>query len=336
MKYWTIDARTPLRLSLAGGGTDVEPFASTHGSSVINFGINLFVRGYLRKIENKKLKKGEIHVSINNEIDKKENSLIHRGLKFYLNEHYGKYLTGDLEISIQSPVPPGSGLGASSAMVVTAINLLDSVFNIRRSRYELAIAAFNCERTDLSIAGGFQDHYSSVFGGVANYTLANGAVKRSTIRLSSNFKRVLEDSIILIDLGLTRYSGSIIEDQKNNIINGEVDAIEATIYQKKLVSQMKSALREENIEAIGGIISDSWTSKKRFSRLMTNQSIDSLIEMLHTLGSYGSKIVGAGGGGHVMTVFPMEKRNLFISRLRDEGYFQREFQISEQGSKVWI
>lgn len=335
MKKWEYVTRTPLRVSLAGGGTDVEPFASMYGASVLNFAINLFVRGYLKTSKSRYSNKPKLTLSLNKDIDEKINLHFHTEFRNYLTKVYQEYLNEDVELSLQSPVPPGSGLGASSALIVTAINTLDHLVNIKRSKKQLAEMAIECERIKLSIAGGFQDQYSAAYGGIGRYTQDNGYIKRKPIEISSNFKRELEDSILLIDLGLSRNSGRIIEDQKLKILNREKNAIEATLFQKSLVTKMESALYNEDIENVGLIIAESWESKKKFSNFMTNKSIDNLINTLKTIGSFGSKIVGAGGGGHIMTVFPMDKRNQFISKLQEKGFSQREFQLVDKGSMVW-
>lgn len=338
-----IRCQSPLRLSLAGGGTDVEPFSSQYGSSVLNFAINYNVEGTLGILDSKN-NLPSIQLSIiNANKTKSENKNTSRSkfeisLEQNLNKLFGDLIKRSLVIELHSPVGPGSGLGASSSMVATAILLIKSHLFEPTNPYSLAEDALDLERNKMHLSGGFQDQFISAFGGILFLNKETVKVEVEKLRLNKIFLKTFEESLLLIDLGVSRSGETIIDKQITNVKNEKASTIQALKEQRTIAKRMRLAMIEENLLEVASLMQRAWQSKKQFALEISNEQINNSIEDLLDLGALGVKVSGAGGGGHLLCMSPVD----FNVRKEIQSYLQacqldyRSVRINEKGSFVWM
>lgn len=332
MQYFV---RAPLRVSLAGGGTDVPPYAAEFDSAVINFTINLYVRGYLIE-SNENSNNPRIKLTINDE--KFENSFI-ESLKKYLDSYYGDSLKRDIEINIQTPVMPGSGLGASSAIIVSSISLLARYSNQFMTRKKLLKLAHNCERDYIGVKGGYQDHCSAVYGGLRIYMKKAhrnvGQIRNKRVKVSRSFIHELESSFILVDLNMYRAGENIIEDQQRKINIGDVTAISATQLQGEIAKKMLTALQNESIDTVAKLVNEAWEAKKNFSNLITNPKIDEAARIFLDSGAKAVKLTGAGGGGFMLVISSKHQHHRVLELAKRLNLATVQLLVTDKGCQTW-
>lgn len=305
--------KIPLRLSLAGGGTDVEPYAGQFGSEILNFTIDRFIHANILISTN-----DIFAISINDDptsdfARKLSAAIVNWGLEIDF------LIPKNIHLSLQTPVRPGSGLGASSAMVVASISLLNEYFSFGMTKKEIALKAIHLERYMMNIEGGFQDQFSATFTGFNFIKFHNGKYEISTLAISESFVNEFNSSLLVLDLGIDRRGEDIIQDQTKRVISNKSKTIEALHAQKELVSEMVMALQEENITKLGTLLDKAWKIKRNFSPRISTREIDLLHELLISNGAYGMKVSGAGGGGHIFALIQPERRQSLISIIENAG-----------------
>jgi D-glycero-alpha-D-manno-heptose-7-phosphate kinase len=330
----TIAARSPLRISFAGGGTDVEPFSKEYGSAIVNATIDLYAEVCISKRKEKSvlvnsIETGErIELTAWSDADLKSHLVSACGLILSPEEREG------LELSFSSPVAPGSGLGASSALVVAMTKALSVYSGNELSNSNLAIEAFNIERNHMKISGGFQDQYSSAHGGLNFLECKNEKINVEKISTSRDFILELESNLILADLSLPRTGQHIIEDQQKNFLEKKTKTVDAMKRQLELGYLMRDAFQEENLPLIGQLMNMSWKSKQDFSDKISNSMIRGIMSDLEEYGAIGSKITGAGGGGHMLILTNRTNRQRLRGYLASKTAI-RDFAFSQEGAIAW-
>jgi D-glycero-alpha-D-manno-heptose-7-phosphate kinase len=297
--------------------------------------MNLYVRGYLID-SNEKSSNPRIKLTIN---DKKfENSFI-ESLKKYLNTYYGESLKRDIEINIQTPVMPGSGLGASSAIIVSSISLLARYNNQFMTRKKLLKSAHNCERDYIGVKGGYQDHCSAVYGGLRIYMKKAhrdvGQIRNKRVKVSRSFIHELESSFMLVDLNMYRAGENIIEDQQRKINIGDVTAISATQLQGEIAKKMLTALQNESIDTVAKLVNEAWEAKKRFSSLITNPKIDEAARIFLDSGAKAVKLTGAGGGGFMLVISSKHQHHKVLELAKRLNLTTVQLLVTDKGCQTW-
>jgi D-glycero-alpha-D-manno-heptose-7-phosphate kinase len=330
-----IAARSPLRISFAGGGTDVEPFASEFGTAIVSATIDLFAEVDASKFDGESIvinsiDTGErISLTAWNDLELKNHLISACSLILPREKRMG------LSLSFSSPVAPGSGLGASSALVVAMVKALFGLQGKNLTNMELAALALRVERDDLKIAGGFQDQYASTFGGF-NYIEANKSnVQVTPLSISREFRKELEQQLILIDLSLPRSGQNVIADQQRNITIKNPTSLAATKKQLELGRKMRFAFLGEDPELIGKLMSESWYAKRDYSSKITTPRIDAIVSKLESLRVLGAKVTGAGGGGHLLAMLDDRSRLRVLEYLEKEKIHTLEFTFTNEGATQW-
>ena len=293
----------PLRLSLVGGGTDVPPFCDMSGSKVINFAISTFIQAHLKTLDNSTTPQIKVIIEDFNGIPE-ENSdfgnLLGRELFsiFKIQE--------PLALKIKNPVRKGSGLGTSSAMILAAIHAVSEYLEFNLQDEKKLDLAWNVERNNMGIPGGFQDFYPAMYGGLNLISKEAGSerIKVERLDVSKSFALRLCQSICVIEVGVERDSQSIISDQASRAKIPNSMTQKALKEQLRLVAEMKEALFKEDLEHVILIVEEAAYWKKRFSPLISNSTTEEIEKNLRTIGGKGVKISGAGGGGHMYCFFP--------------------------------
>jgi D-glycero-alpha-D-manno-heptose-7-phosphate kinase len=331
-----IRARAPLRISFAGGGTDVPPFPAVEGGCVLSATIDRFAYGSLDPRDDRIVTVESVDFKTGAEMPLDEEIIYdgHLDLIKAAVKRFGREGTNGYDLVLRSNAPPGSGLGASSTMMVALTGLLAKHYSIDLSDYDTAHLAHAVEREDLSIAGGMQDHYAATFGGF-NFIEFTDRVIVNPLRIRDEISHELEFSLLLCFTGITRDSAWIIEDQTRRARAQTKDTIEGLRAQKELAIAMKAALLTGALRDFGALLGEAWVQKKRMSPLITNPRVDELYDLALRKGAVGGKLTGAGGGGYILLFCDFAKKHRVIEALELAGADVTEFTFSGEGMKTW-
>lgn len=334
-------SRAPLRLGLAGGGTDVSPYSDIYGGSILNATISLYA--YVDIEENddrmvhfiaKDLETVESY-PIDQPIDTggKLNLLkgvYNRIMKDYPFQHNG------LRITTLVQAPPGSGLGSSSTLVVALIGAFVRMNNLPLGEYDVAQYAFDIERIDLQLEGGKQDQYAATFGGF-NYMefYDNDKTIVNPLRIKPEYIYELEKNIVLFYTSKSRQSAHIIREQVNNVKNNNATSLDAMHHLKEQSIMMKEALLKGELDKIGKILDYGHKHKKNMASKISNDFLDKIYDDAIQAGSTGGKISGAGGGGFMMFYCPGTTRYDVIKALEKYEGQSIPFLFTQEGLTYW-
>ncbi len=323
----------PLRISFAGGGTDIAEYSQTYGGAVINSTINWYAHTNLVPAG-----KAIRLISLDFGTDETIEHLVYDGkndlVKATLKKIAGAKLGGWAEILMHTDAPPGSGLGASSAVVVSLVGALNNWLSHFMGDYEVAEVAYDIERRELGIKGGYQDQFASVFGGF-NYIefLKDGRVIVNPLRISHDNIKELEYHLLLCYTGGTRLSANIIERQVEDFRGGK--NVEALNDQKKMAFDMKNCLLKGDFDEFGKMLDAAWQTKKMMAEGITNRRIDDLYKAARSEGAVGGKILGAGGGGYLLLYCNYATKHKVEKAMRSLGAEPRPFSFVKDGLTVW-
>jgi D-glycero-alpha-D-manno-heptose-7-phosphate kinase len=330
-------AKAPLRVSFAGGGTDVPPFPSREGGLVLSATINRYAYGALSPradgtIRIESLDYGlEVNYPTDDDLtfDGKLDLVKAAILKLGRGRNMG------LDLFLHSSAPPGSGLGSSSAVIVTLIGLLKDYYGLPLTDYEIAQLAYTVEREDLQIRGGLQDQYAATFGGFNYIEFEADRVIVNPLRISPDVVHELEHNMLLCFTGRTRASDHIIEDQANRFEDGDSRALEGLKLQKELAKAMKDALLRRQLSEFGDLLGTAWRYKKQMSPRITTSFIDEAYEQATRAGALGGKVTGAGGGGYMLFFCPFHRKHKVAEALIAMGAPVTEFEFAPRGLTTW-
>lgn len=337
-----VRARAPLRLGLAGGGTDVAPYCDIHGGYVLNATIDRYAYAVIKTLDEPFVR----FVATDQQAEKVKSTsepLILNGMldlhKAVYNEMIQRYNGGQaipLELSTFCDAPAGSGLGSSSTLVVAMIRAFAELLNLPLDDYTIAHLAFKIERVDCGLQGGRQDQYSATFGGF-NFMefYADERAVINPLRVKNWIICELEASLLLYYTGVSRESAKIIADQSSNVKDGLVDAIEAMHGIKNEALVMKECLLRGNFYGMVDSMREGWESKKRSAKTVSNPHIDEIYNAAISAGALAGKVSGAGGGGFMMFFAPTDKR---MDVVRALGNFKGQVSnchFTKHGTQAW-
>jgi len=343
MELIMIRSKAPLRLGLAGGGTDVSPFSDVYGGSVLNATINLYAHSFLERLPGKNYV--EFHakdLGISDGFDLDESIVIDGPLKLHRavykrimdDFNNGEYIP--LRMITYSDAPPGSGLGSSSTIVVAMIEAYKTMLNLPFGEYDIAHLAFEIERIDCGLTGGKQDQYAASFGGF-NFIefLSDDRVIVNPLRIKKSVINELESSIILFFTGVSRDSDKIIDDQIKSL-GGQTDKpLDAMKLIKESSYRTKELLLKGDVVGMAAELRVSWLAKKNTSSSISNKLIDEIENSVLGAGARSIKVSGAGGGGFVMIFVKPEDKLDIVKVLSGFTGQVRDFQFSEEGCTSW-
>jgi D-glycero-alpha-D-manno-heptose-7-phosphate kinase len=330
-----VRAKAPLRLSFAGGGTDVSPFPETEGGAVLSATIDRYAYGSLAPRADRRITVHSVDFGMSLDFDAAENPTFDGKLdlvKAAIRKVGGD--SGGYDLLLQSNAPPGSGLGSSSTMMVALIGVLREHHGLALSEYEIAHLAYLTERQDLQIRGGLQDHYAATFGGF-NFIEFGDRVVVNPLRIKDSTVNELQVNLLLCYTGTTRQSSRIIEDQTNRVRTGEGETLEGLRAQKELAVAMKSALLRGELRAFGSLLDEAWKQKKRMSPLIATEFIEEAYDVAMKAGALGGKVTGAGGGGYILFYCDFTHKHRLAERLVRMGATVTDFAFERNGLITW-
>ena len=336
-----IRSKAPLRLGLAGGGTDVSPYSDLYGGAVLNATVSLYAYATIEPLSNNRIsivsvdKETEIDTEASGNLEFDGNLDLIKGV---YNRILKEYNLSPLSFRLTTYVdaPAGSGLGSSSTLVTTVLGAFTEWLKLPLGEYDLAKLAFDIERKDLAMAGGKQDQYAATFGGVNFMEFYNNdKVIVNPLRVKDIILNELSNNIILFYTKTSRISSQIIENQKRNVNDGISGSIDAMHRLKDLAVGMKEAILKGELDTIGELLNLSWEYKQKMADGISNPQIDEIYEAAIKAGASGGKVSGAGGGGFVFFYCPGNTRYKVISALEKFGGHYRRYEFTRQGLETW-
>ncbi|WP_270982938.1 dehydrogenase [Campylobacter upsaliensis] len=335
----TIRSQTPLRLGLAGGGTDINLYCDTYTGYVLNATISLFVHCTLIEREDNKIifdspdTDGycEYESTLSLENDGKLDIF-----KAVYNRIVKDYAKKPLSFSLHtySDVPSGSGLGGSSTLVVGMLKAYAEWLNLPLGEYEIAKLAYEIEREDLGIVGGAQDQYAATFGGF-NFMefYADKRVIVNPLRIRNYIVSELESRVVLYFTNITREAKDIEEHKKGKL--GDQKSLEAMHSIKQDAIDMKEALFRADFKRLGEILERSWRSKKTISEIVSNDELDRIYHLAVSNGAYSGKTSGAGAGGFMFFLCEPTQKYRLCELLNKQSGYAANFSFIKEGAKSW-
>lgn len=333
-------AKAPLRLGLAGGGTDVSPYCDQYGGAVLNVTLKMYAYCFLQEENTGKIIFHSKDYNIITEHSAGSPVPLTGQLDLFahiynsLQNRFPHRVSG-FRLTTYTEAPYGSGLGGSSTLVVAIIKCFTEWWRLPLSDYEIAQLAYTLEREEAGLQGGRQDQYAASFGGLNFMEFYADRVIVNPLRLKVDILNELEASLLLCFTGRSRASADIIKSQAANAQAGEKKSIEAMHQVKRDAIEMKEAVLTKNLRQFSRILDRSWQNKKKMSDLISNVEIDHLYDFSQQHGAKAGKISGAGGGGFMMLyVDPPQKFDL-VKALEQRGHRTYDVSFSEHGAQAW-
>jgi D-glycero-alpha-D-manno-heptose-7-phosphate kinase len=339
-----IRARSPLRLGLAGGGTDVSPYCDVFGGCILNATVDHYAYATIETLDNGRVEfcssdrnqqacyDAAPFLAFDGQLDLFK-AVYNRVVRDF---NQGRPLS--LRLTSRVDVPSGSGLGGSSTLVVAILKAFAELLTLPMGDYDLAQTAYLIERIDAGLHGGKQDHYAAAFGGF-NFMefAANEYVLVNPLRIKENVIAELEASIVLFYTGQSRDSADIIAEQSLNVETRKDVALEAMHQIKREAMLMKESLLRGNFGALHQVLRSSWHAKRSMASSISNSRLDSIYELALKEGASCGKISGAGGGGFMMFLADPTVKNRVIEALlhhfQDGLVFGCHF--TSRGGQAW-
>jgi len=315
--------QTPLRISLFGGGTDFPTYYLKEGGAVLNSTIDKYIFVTIKERFDNKIRVGYTSTEMVDNIDELKHDLIREALRKTKINH-------GVEITTMGDIPSeGSGLGSSSTVTVGALHAMYSYNGEIVNAEKLASEACEIEIDVLGSPIGKQDQYIVAYGGLRLFEFKqNGSIDSQKIDVDEDTCRSLNNNFMLFYTGIKRKSGTILKEQKANII----DHLEILSQLKEMAYMAKKELEASNIDAIGELMHQSWLLKKQLAGSISNQAIDELYYTAQQAGAIGGKITGAGGGGFFLLYCPFQMQNNVRSALKPLK--ELPFKLEQDGTKV--
>ncbi len=338
----TVHARAPLRLGLAGGGTDVSPYCDIYGGYILNATIHRYAYTVIKPLNDPLLR--FVSADLQTEYSQRTGTQpvlngemnLHKAVYNEMMNQYNGGKSIPLELRTFCDAPIGSGLGSSSTVVVSMIKAFVELLNLSLDDYAIAQMAFKIERQHCGLQGGRQDQYSATFGGfnfMEFYAEERAVV--NPLRIKNWIIRELESSLLLFYTGVSRESAHIIADQSDNVKTGALDAVSAMHAMKAEALVMKECLLKGDLTGFAETMRNGWESKKRSAKAITNPFIDEIYAAALAAGALAGKVSGAGGGGFMLFFVPLEKRMDVIRILSGFKGEVSNCHFTIHGSQAW-
>lgn len=334
-------SKAPLRVGLAGGGTDVSPYSDEFGGAILNATISLYAHAGIETIPGNEL---VFYAADRNEEERYEwqNQLpingkldLLKGVFNRVSRDYGIPQQG-LRLTTMADAPAGSGLGTSSTVVVAILGAFVEMLRLPLGDYDIAHYAYEIERNDLQLAGGKQDQYAATFGGVNFMEFeADNKVIVNPLRIRPEYLHELENNLVLFYTATSRESAAIIKEQQKNVTEQRQSSIDAMHLLKQQAQMMKEALLKGKLNEIGEILDYGFQQKRKMAANISNPLIEEIYDAAKKAGATGGKISGAGGGGFMIFYCPAQTRYPVINALQPFNGLVKNYQFTQHGLTTW-
>jgi D-glycero-alpha-D-manno-heptose-7-phosphate kinase len=334
-------SKAPLRIGLAGGGTDVSPYSDLYGGAILNATISLYANATIEPVEENRIilqaidRQEEEQYEWSKELPLTGKLDLLKGIYNRIQKDYG-IPQGGFRLSTFVDAPAGSGLGTSSTLVVSIIGAFTEMLRLPMGEYDMAHYAYEIERQDLKMAGGKQDQYAATFGGV-NFMefFEEDKVIVNPLRIKQHYLFELENNLLLYYTSTSRESSEIIKKQSRNVVDKKGGSIEAMHQLKEQAKLMKEALLRGKLNDIGEILNIGFQQKRLMAEGISNPLMEDIYKTAIKAGATGGKISGAGGGGFMIFYCPGNSKYNVINSLEKFGGRHRNYLFVEHGLKTW-
>lgn len=320
-----IITRAPLRITFAGGGTDLPSYSNKYGGKVLSAAINKYVFVSALHPFDKSI---ILKYSINEKV-KSVSNIKHHYFKKALKKNKIK---NNIEITTLADIPSGTGLGSSGSFSVALLQTLSLLKKKKLTKYELAEEASKLEINDLKMNVGRQDQYIATFGGFRKLIFQKNKNLVSDLDISKNFLRKLESNSILFFTGYTRNANDILKNQKKLIVKKDKKFLEKMKFLEKNFIEVESSILNSNFYDLANLIDEQWQNKKNRAKNISNDQINQLIEYGKKNGALSGKLLGAGGGGFIL--FLTNNKNILINAMSKYKIYPTEFKFDLDGVKT--
>lgn len=333
-------SKAPLRIGLAGGGTDVSPYSDQFGGAILNTTISLSAYATIEPLTGNKIIIQALDRNEQQEFDLLPQLPIDGTLDLLkavynrIHKDYNPPLTG-MRLSTFVDAPAGSGLGTSSTLVVAIVGAFVEMLKLQMDEYRIAQYAYDIERNDLQLAGGKQDQYAATFGGVNFMEFYADKVIVNPLRIKPQHLHELENNLVLYFTATSRESATIIKEQVKNVNEKNEKSIEAMHHLKDQARMMKEALLQGKLDEIGQILDYGFEQKRNMAANISNSNIEQIYAAAKAAGAMGGKISGAGGGGFMIFYCPGNTRYAVIQTLNSFGGVVRDYSFTKYGLTTW-
>jgi D-glycero-alpha-D-manno-heptose-7-phosphate kinase len=301
-----IITQTPLRVGLVGGGTDLPDFYREHGGRVLNAAIDKYVYVVVKQRFDDDVYVNYSSKEVVSRVEDLQHELVREAMHM-------TGVRGGVEITTLADIPSaGSGLGSSSAVTVGLLHALFAYKGRQVTAEELADRACAIEIDRCRKPIGKQDQYAAAYGGICDLHFGPGdRVVVDQLDLASPVRRQVQDELLLFYTDTTRKADNILGEQKANI----GDRITQLVQLRELAAEASAGLREGDVDALGVALNKSWAAKRELASGVSNSQIDEAVESALAGGATGAKVTGAGGGGFLLVVCPLERQRAVRERL---------------------
>lgn len=331
-------ARAPVRISFAGGGTDLAAYYEQYGGCVISTSIDKYFYVFLQPSPDPTLQitSSDYQTFFRHDSGAEQDFFWEGDLSLprAILHHFG--VTRGVSMFLASEIPPGTGLGSSSTVTVAIVKALTTAKGLKPSPREIAELASYIEIQKMGMPIGKQDQYAAAFGGLNRIDFEREQVRVTPLKLGSKTLTQLEQHMMLFFTGSTRTASSILSQQKASSEKKDPKVMDALHAVKEMAFVVQAALERGDVAALGEILHESWERKKRFAVNVSNARIDELYQMARSQGASGGKIAGAGGGGF-MLLFCAPTFQADVTRvLENAGLKRMNFHFENGGAKVLV
>ena len=332
-------ARAPVRISFAGGGTDMPAYYEQYGGLVISTSINKYFYVLINDLQlgESQIISADYQSLFSVGEEGFSHNLIWDGnlaLPKAVLAHFGPRAGENIFLSCE--VPPGTGLGSSSAAAVGLISGLARQRNLEMSKMQIAELACQIELGTLKMPIGKQDQYASALGGLNRLEFGPDGVKARPIKMTPSGRKALQEHLLLFFTGVSRNSTTILKDQQSSVVKDNKAVLENLHQLKELADQVGHCLECDALDDFGAILDESWQRKKRLSPNIANSAINEVYEAARRAGAEGGKITGAGGGGFLMLYCQPQNQSAVVKTLQERGIRKMNFQFEEYGANILL
>ena len=327
-------ARSPVRISFGGGGSDLTHYFAGDGGAVINTTISLYSHATMRIRQDKKVVVHSRDLGASLYADSLAAALARKG-SFGLIQALLKAIHPEFgfELYLNSDFPMNSGLGGSAVVSAAILGCFNQFRQDKWDLHELAELAFQAERLYLGVAGGWQDQYATVFGGFNFMEFRMDQNIVHPLRIHSDILLELEESLVLCDTGKPHDSGDIHQDQHQHMQQESVrEKVKSNV---DLTYRMRNHLLRGRLLKFGESMHEAWQFKRQFSSKISNKYLDDIYDSALRAGAIGGKLLGAGGGGFFLFYAPPFQKYTLIDYLESQGLKVRPFRFEQDGLRAW-
>ncbi len=327
-------ARAPMRISFGGGGTDLEAYYAKYGGLVISTAINKYFYAIITTDESNDLQvisadyRSLFRHSTYNDLFWNGDLALPKAIL----HHYG--IRRGLNLFVASEVPPGTGLGSSSAAAVTMVRAISTLVEQSMTKQQVAELASYIEINKMGMPIGKQDQYASAFGGLNKITFSSQGVTVEKLNIDPEMQQILERRLMLFFTGSSRESTSILKHQRKSTENQDGAVLQALHNIKQVAIEVQACLEKGHLDEFARLLDYSWQEKRRLAPGLSTDFIDECYNLALQNGASAGKITGAGGGGFLLLYCHEHAQDRVTRALEDRGLKRMNFRFDQQGATV--